>query len=70
MSSTGKLDKFLYWGNDDVTFDLGLEEFGVDLSEIYFPVDTKQKFRCCIEDWQLKLVKQNDYIAELDIFEK
>ena len=48
---TGKLNKFSYWGDDDVTFDLVLEKLGVDLSELDCPVEPKRKIRCWIKDW-------------------
>ena len=38
MAGTGKINNFAYWGNDDVTFNLGLEKFGVDFSELDCPV--------------------------------
>ena len=50
MAGTVKLNKFAYWGNDDVYFELVLDKFGVDLNELNFPVDPKQKIRYWIKD--------------------
>ena len=44
MDGTGKLNKFAYWGDDNVTFNLGLEKFGVDLSNIDCPVEPIRNF--------------------------
>ena len=45
IADTGKPNKFAYWGNDDVTSDLGLEKFDVDLRNIDFPLELKKKLR-------------------------
>ena len=44
MDGTVKLNKFAYWGDDDVTFNLVLEKFGVDLSDIDCPVEPIRNF--------------------------
>jgi hypothetical protein len=70
MAGTGNHNKFGYWGDDDVTFDLGLEKFGVDLSELRIQVEPNRKFKCWIEDWELPLMNKNDSVAEAMLLEK
>ena len=41
MAGTGIINMFAYWGNYDVTFDLGLDKLGVNLSKLYCPVEPK-----------------------------
>ena len=41
-AGTSKLIKFSYWVDDDVTFYLGLEKFGVDFRYLDCPVKPKQ----------------------------
>ena len=50
MAVTGTPNKFSYWGNDDVTFELGLDKFGVDFSNLDCRVDPKRNFLCWIKD--------------------
>ena len=50
MAGTGKLNKFAYWANDDVNFYPGMEKFGVHLSKLDCPVESKLRVICCIED--------------------
>ena len=41
MAGTGIINMFAYWGNYDVTFDLGLDKLGVNLSKLDCPVEPK-----------------------------
>ena len=70
MNCTGKINKCSYWGVYDVTFDLVLQKFGADLSDLDCPVEPKRKFRCWIKDWELPLANKNDCVVESDILEK
>ena len=38
MDGTKKLNKFSYWGDDGLNFDLVLDKFGVYLRKIYCPI--------------------------------
>ncbi|KAL7553442.1 hypothetical protein ACHAWF_016725 [Thalassiosira exigua] len=57
------------WGDDDINFDLKLENFGVDVNELRMPVHT----RVChawMEDWEKEILKINDCVAEAKLLEK
>ena len=45
MDGTVKLNKFAYWGDDDVPFEIGLEKFGVNLSDFDYRVDHKERIK-------------------------
>ena len=68
MAGTRKLNSFAYWGGDDVTFDLGLDKFGVDLRKLGIPVDPKLKFVFLIKGWEFPLVKYKMTVLLIHIF--
>ena len=57
------------WGDADQEFDLQLENFGVNTSELSAPVRTRV-FHAWIEDWENDLLKNNDCVAEARLLEK
>lgn len=52
-----------------ISFDLQLENFGVNTSEISQPV-RRRLFHAWIEDWEKDLLKKNDCVAEARLLEK
>ncbi len=54
--------------DDDINFDLQLEQFGVSTRELKQPV--KRIFRAWVEDWEEADRKVNDCVAEARILAK
>ena len=57
------------FGDDDMNFDLQLEEFGVDTNALKEPA-TERVFRAWVEDWEVELRNKNDSIAEARLLQK
>lgn len=51
------------------SFDLQLEKFGVDLDNLKQPA-TSRIFRAWVEDWEIKIMKMCDCVAEATLLEK
>jgi hypothetical protein len=57
------------FGDDDMNFDLQLEEFGVDTKALKEPA-TERVFCAWVEDWEVELRIKNDSIAEARLLQK
>jgi hypothetical protein len=57
------------FGDDDMNFDLQLEEFGVDTNALKGPA-TECVFHAWVEDWEVELRNKNDSIAEACLLQK
>ena len=55
------------WTDEDVTFDLQLEKWGIDLPVILGP---KRIFKGWLEDWEEAIVKKNDPVHEAKLLRK
>ena len=51
------------------SFDLQLEDFGVDTEELKEPA-TKRIFGAWLEEWEKEIVKKNDCVAEARLLAK
>ena len=58
------------FSDDDIRFDLELEKFGVDLSELREPMPVNRIFRAWVEDMEVANRYRNDCLAEATIMEK
>ena len=59
----------LMWTDDDINFDLQLENFGVDTT-VLRSVSRNRVFRCWEEDWEAEARKKNDPIHESKLLQK
>ncbi len=57
------------FGDDDMNFDLQLEEFSVDTNALKGQA-TEHVFRAWVEDWEVDLRNKNDSIAEAHLLQK
>ena len=57
------------WTDDDVNFDLQLENFGVETTVLQ-SVSRNRVFRCWEEDWELEAKKKNDPVQEARLLQK
>lgn len=57
------------WGDDDLKFDLQLESFGVDTSQLKQPA-VQRIFYAWVEDWETELINKNDCVAEAKLVQK
>ncbi len=57
------------FGDDDMNFDLQLEQFGVDTNALKEPA-TEHVFRAWVEDWEVEIRNKNDSIAEARLLHK
>ena len=59
------------FGDDDLTFDLQLEKFGVDVGVgALKEVQVKRIFRAWVEDWEEEARKKNDPVSEAHLLHK
>ncbi len=57
------------WNDDDINFDLDLENFGVDTS-VLRSVSRNRYFRCWVEDWEKESRTKNDPVQEAKLLQK
>ncbi len=57
------------FGDDDMNFDLQLEQFGVNTKALKEPA-TEHVFGAWVEDWEVELRYKNDSIAEACLLQK
>ena len=57
------------WSDDDINFDLMLENFGVDTT-VLRSVSRKRIFKCWFEDWEKEALKKNDPVQESKLLQK
>ena len=57
------------WSDDDINFDLQLENFGVDTT-VLRSVSRKRIFKCWFEEWEKEAVKKNDPVQESRLLQK
>jgi hypothetical protein len=57
------------FGDDDMNFDLQLEQFGVDTNALRAPA-TERLFHAWVEDWEVELRYKNDTVAEARLLQK
>ncbi len=57
------------FGDDDMNFDLQLEEFSVDINALKEPA-TERVFGAWVEDWEVEPRNKNDSIAEAHMLQK
>jgi hypothetical protein len=60
------------WNDNDVEFQLGLENFNADEAHGVVPhvASPKRLFRCWFEDWEVESVKVNDVVHETRLLTK
>ena len=58
------------WGEDDESFNLDLEKFGIDTTELSKPVVPKRKFLCWVEAWEIPLLAKNNIVSMTTLLEK
>ena len=57
------------FGEDDINFDLQLEQFGVDTSILKEPA-VQHIFCVWVEDWEVEARKNNDCVSETLLLQK
>ena len=57
------------WNDDDINFDLDLENFGVDTA-VLRNVSRNRIFRCWVEDWEKEAKSKNDPVQEARLLQK
>ena len=57
------------FGNDDINFDLQLEQWDVDTNELKVP-EVMRIFRAWVEPWEESIRKKQDPVAETRLLEK
>ena len=57
------------WSDDDINFDLQLENFGVDTT-VLRSVPMNRIFKCWFEEWEKVTVKKNDPVHESRLLQK
>jgi hypothetical protein len=57
------------WSDDDINFDLQLENFGVDTT-VLRSVSRNRIYKCWFEEWEKVAVKKNDPVQESKLLQK
>ena len=57
------------WNDDDINFDLDLENFRVDTA-VLRSVSRNRIFRCWVEDWEKEARSKNDPVQEARLLQK
>ena len=58
------------FGDDDINFDLQLENFGVDTNALREPAPTECVFHAWVQDWEKEIRFKNDSVAEALLLQK
>ena len=67
-NATGRTE--IAWTDDDTTFDLQLEKFGIDTIALSTIVIPKRRFCCWVEDWEKSLFENNHIVSETKLLMK
>ena len=63
-------DREIAWNDDDTSFDLQLEKFGVDTDALTTTLIPKRRFFCWVEEWEKPFLEKNNIVSMTRLLQK